>query len=149
MTVFAFAIVTLFLAIAALGASLLRRSREDALNAHPAPVDLRAMGRLFDSSDYEFLARQLSPFVLLRLRILRAIAASEYLGRLRLHAQHAIVIAKRGSNTDALLEAATALRIEVAKVSLRVWLGLLFPHTPNLGAVPALAKTLSASAAAR
>lgn len=91
------------------------------------PVDVRAMARLFDKGDDEFIAARVSIHVLLQLRIQRALAATEYLSRLRANTRYAIAVAKLNPGGADLLETATALRLEVAKLQGKAWLGVIAP----------------------
>jgi hypothetical protein len=92
------------------------------------PVDLRAFARLLSKDDDEFLAEHLPVFTLFQVRIKRAIAAGEYLARLRSNCRHAIAAANQNpQSASELLNAATALRVEIAKLQLRVWLAVISP----------------------
>jgi len=109
------------------------RRREASLTAGWVPVDFRAMARLLSAEDDQFLAANVSFGVLLRLRIQRAIAAGEYLSRLRANSRYAVAAAKLNpQHTATLLEAATALRLEIVKLQWKVWLGVIAPFNADV-----------------
>jgi hypothetical protein len=139
MTLFVYLIsISLIVATAVLFAAQHRR-REVSLAEGWKPVDFRAMARLFSAEDDRFLAANVSLVDLLKLRIQRAIAAGDYLSLLRANARHAIAAASRNPQHSAtVLEAATALRLEVAKLQWKVWVGVVAPLYADIRRIEAL-----------
>lgn len=117
------------------------RRREKNLGCGWQPVDLRSLARLLSTEDDEYLTASLPLFTLLRLRVKRAIAAGEYLALLRANCRHAIAVANLSpEEASNLLDAATALRLEVAKLQWRVWLGVLMPINADVQRLFALTR---------
>ena len=131
---------SLIVGIAVLVALRYRR-REVRLTAGWKPVDFRAMARLFSAEDDQFLAANVSLGVLVRLRIQRAIAAGDYLSRLRENSQYAVAVSRQNpQHTATVLEAATALRLEIAKLQWKVWLGVVAPLKADVQRLDALTR---------
>lgn len=128
MTFFVYLIsISLIIATAVLFAVQHRR-REASFAEGWKPVDFRAMARLFSAEDDRFLAANVSAITLLKLRVQRAIAAGDYLSPLRANSRYAIAVARSNPQHSAtVLEAATALRLEVAKLQWKVWVGVIVP----------------------
>jgi hypothetical protein len=107
-------------------------------------VDLRAMTRLFSSEDDRFLSENVPWYVLIHLRFKRAVAAEDYFGRLRDNSRYALALG-RAQNNAALLEAATAMRIELVKLQWKAWVGVVAPISADLSRLDALTHVFSES----
>jgi hypothetical protein len=108
-------------------------------------VDLRAMTQLFSDEDDEFLAQNLPFAVLFKLRLQRFLAASAYLSRLNQNAACAIALARlqREGESRQLREAALALRMEVLRLYVKIWSGLLVPRSCHVAHLAELNAGLS------
>jgi hypothetical protein len=141
MTLSVYLICTSLIIGIAILVALRYRRREVSLTAGWKPVDFRAMARLFSAEDDQFLAANVSLGVLLRLRIQRAIAAGDYLSRLRENSQYAVAVSRQNpQHTAPVLEAATALRLEIAKLQWKVWLGVVAPFNADVQRLDALTR---------
>jgi hypothetical protein len=121
-----------------------QRQREKNLAKTWKPVDLLALSRLLNQEDDRFLAANVSKFILLRLRVERALAAGKYLTRLRVNSHYAVAIAKLNATSEEnLLAAATTLRLEVAKLQWKVWAGVLAPINADVQKLNSLARLFS------
>jgi hypothetical protein len=141
MTLFVYLICTSLIVGFAILVVLRYRRREGSLTEGWTPVDVRAMERLLSAKDDLFLAANVSLLVLLRLRIQRAMAAGEYLSRLRANSRYAVAVAKLNpQQTASLLESATALRLEIAKLQWKVWLGVIAPLDADVQRLDALTR---------
>lgn len=121
-------------------AVLAQRRRERVLATDWQPVDFKTMARLLDRTDDGFLADHLRPFVMLRLRFKRALAAGHYLSPLSANCERAIAIARLTPNEEDLLRAATLLRMELTKLRWKIWLGVVWPVDANLEKLDSLAR---------
>ncbi len=116
--------------------------RERVLANEWQPVDLRAMARLLDRADDEFLAAHVRSFVMLRLRIKRALAAAHYLVPLKANCGRAIAIARLKPQEEELFRSATLLRMEITRLHWKVWLGVVWPLNANVERLDALFRLL-------
>jgi hypothetical protein len=139
MTFFVYLISISLIIATALLFAVQHRRREASLAEGWKPVDFRAMARLFSAEDDRFLAANVSRVDRLKLRIQRAIAAGDYLSPLRANSRYAIAAASRNPQHSAtVLEAATALRLEVLKLQLKIWLGVVAPLNVDIRRIEAL-----------
>jgi hypothetical protein len=127
------------IAAVAIIAAVWFRQREADLAFGWQPVDLRTMAQLLSKEDDKFLTANVPAFSLLKLRVLRALAADDYFTRLLSNSRYAVAVAVRDSQqSNELLQAATALRLEVTKLRVKSWLSVLSPidvDTQRLGSL--------------
>ena len=144
MTLTVLVLCTLAIAAAAIGMALSYRRRQSKLGSGWMKVDLRAMARLFSSEDDRFLSENVPWYVLIQLRFKRAVAAEDYFARLRDSSRYAIAVG-RAQNNAALLEAATAMRIELIKLQWKAWVGIVAPINADLSRLSVLTRVFSDS----
>lgn len=137
MTLTLFSVCIAALILIAATAAFSHHRRRSTLPSGWTSVDLRAMSRLFSTEDDRFLADNVPWYVLINLRFKRALAAEDYIARLRDNSRYAIAVG-RFQNDAALLDAAAALRIELAKLQVKVWAGVVSPIHADLDRVSAL-----------
>jgi hypothetical protein len=142
MTLALFLLCTVAIIVVAIGAAFFQRRRESRLPHGWTTVDMRAMSRLLSAEDDAFLAENLPWFVLFHLRIKRAIAAADYLSRLRDNSRYAVAVARLQKN-DSLMEAATSLRIEIAKLQFKAWLGVIAPLDADIEKLDGLTRVFA------
>lgn len=121
-------------------AAFRQHRREQNLASGWQNVDLKAFARLLDKSDDDFLARHLHRFVVVKLRFQRALVAEDYLAGLNANAEYAIAIARLNPDQDDLFLAATALRMEVARLRWKIWLAVLWPASADVQKLDLLAR---------
>lgn len=142
MTFLLYLVLTICILALVAVAVLQQHRRERMLATDWQPVDFRAVARLLDRSDDEFLARHLRRLVLLRLRFTRALAAEHYLAPLNANCERAIAAARLKPNEEELFRAATLLRMEITRLRWRVWLGVLWSLDTNVEKIGSLLRLL-------
>jgi hypothetical protein len=77
-------------------------------------------------------------------------AAGEYLSRLRANSRYAVAVAKLNPQQPAsLLEPATALRLEIAKLQWKVWLKVIAPLDADVQRLDALTRMFAERSGSR
>jgi hypothetical protein len=142
MTLTLFVFCALAIIATAIGIALSYRRLQSKVGSGWKKVDLPAMARLFSSEDDRFLSENVPWYVLIHLRFKRAIAAEDYLARLRDNSRYAVAVG-RAQNNPALLEAATAMRIELIKLQWKAWVGVVAPINADLSRLNALTYVFS------
>jgi len=140
--------LVLLLVVGGLAVSILSRQRKLQKSAAWEDVDLRALARLLDRDDDRFLTERLPLMALWSIRCKRAVAARDYLSRLGRNARFAIAVSRSHPQIAPEIAAeirdkAVALQIEVNRVYLRTWAGVLVPLSCDLRTLTELTAGLS------
>lgn len=144
MTLSLYILLTIFILTLVSIAAYRQHRRERSLSSGWQTVDLKALARLLDKDDDDFLTSHLHRSVVLKLRFQRAFVAGDYLDRLNANSQYAIAIAKLNPAEEDLFLAANDMRIEVAKLRWKVWMSVLLPVEADVVKLASLARVFQA-----